>query len=231
MLPIAILQNDESVPPGLLIDSLEVRQTPYTLVEVFRGAALPDLDRVAGVVILGGHMGAYEERDHPFLVAEKELTRRAVERRRPLLGICLGCQIIADALGGAAYRVEPQEAGLVDLEVTEAGSRDATGQAIEGPMVSWHHDSFDVPPGGVLLAVSDQYPQVFRAGSAIGVQYHPEATPDILRAWLERDGASLEEIGMDPTRFFDAARLNRTPLWDRADALFGAWIAEVETAV
>jgi GMP synthase (glutamine-hydrolysing) len=179
------------------------------------------------VVILGGHMGAYEERDHPFLVAEKELTRRAVERGRPLLGICLGCQIIADALGGAAYRVEPQEAGLVDLEVTEAGRQDAVGRAIAGPVVSWHHDSFDVPPVGVLLAVSDRYPQVFRAGSAIGVQFHPEATPEILERWLRRDGASLAEIGMDPGEFLADALADQALLRDRADDLFGAWISEV----
>ena len=230
MLPIAVLQNDKSVPPGLLIESLEVRRAPYSLIEVFRDAPLPDLREVAGVVILGGHMGAYEEQDYPFLAEEKNLVRVAVQRGLPLLGICLGCQIIADALGGSAYRVEPQEAGLVDLELTSAGRRDAVGRAITGPMVAWHHDSWDLPPGGALLATSDQYPQVFRAGSAIGVQYHPETTPEILAGWLERDGASLEEIGMDPGRFLTATLANQSHLRKRAGALFSAWISEVETA-
>jgi GMP synthase (glutamine-hydrolysing) len=226
VLPIAILQNDESAPPGLLIDSLETRQAPYTVVEVFRGASLPTLDQLSGVVILGGHMGAYEEEAHPFLVEEKELTKRAVERALAVLGICLGCQIIADALGGSAYRVDPQEAGLIDLQVTETGKGDPVGRAIEGPMLSWHHDSWDVPPSGVLLAVSDRYPQAFRIGSALGVQYHPEATTEILGAWLERDGASLEDIGLDPAQFLERAQASRLPLRHRADRLFGAWIAE-----
>jgi GMP synthase (glutamine-hydrolysing) len=224
--PIAILQNDESVPPGLLIGSLEARQVPYTLIVVFRDESLPDPGDVGGLVILGGHMGAYEEEDHPFLVAEKELTRLAFGRDLPVLGICLGCQIIADALGGAAYRVEPQEAGLIELDVTAAGEKDPVGGAVEGPMLSWHHDSWDLPPGGTLLAASDKYPQVLRVGSVLGVQYHPEASPEILERWLLRDGASLAEIGLDPAGFLESARVNRRPLRDRADALFGAWIAE-----
>jgi GMP synthase (glutamine-hydrolysing) len=229
MLPIAILQNDESVPVGLLGDSLAARHISVELIEVFRRDSLPDLDEVSGVVILGGHMGAYEEPDHPFLVEEKKLVRLAVDLGRPLLGICLGCQIVADALGGGAYRVEPQEAGLVDLRVTATGCQDPLGSAIEGPMVSWHHDSWDLPPEGILLATSDRYPQAFRVGSAVGVQFHPEATPGILEGWIRRDAASLHEIGVDPIQFLGAVRAAEAVLGDRADRLFGAWIAEAQS--
>jgi GMP synthase-like glutamine amidotransferase len=230
VLPIAIVQNDDSVPPGLLNDSLATRQVPAKLIEVFRGEPLPDLHEVSGVVILGGHMGAYDEQDHPFLVEEKELVRSAVRREVPLLGICLGCQIIADALGGKAYRVEPQEAGLVDLVLTEEGLCDQFGSAIAGPMASWHRDSWDLPPLGTLLAASDRYPQALRVGSAVGVQFHPEVTPGILDGWIRRDGTALLEIGLDPSRFLSAVQASREALRDRADRLFGAWLAEVQSS-
>jgi GMP synthase (glutamine-hydrolysing) len=229
--PIAILQNDESVPPGLLGDSLAIRQVPAKLIEVFRGESWPDLDEISGIVILGGHMGAYEEQEHPFLVREKELVRYAVLRDVPLLGICLGCQIIADALGGKAYRVEPLEAGLVDLRVTEEGLRDSLGSIIEGPMASWHHDGWDLPPHGELLASSDQYPQALRVGSAVGVQFHPEVTPGILEGWIRRDGSALLEIGLDPSRFLSEVKVSGEALRDRADRLFGAWLAEVDSSI
>jgi GMP synthase (glutamine-hydrolysing) len=227
LLPIAILQNDESVPAGLLGESLARRQVPVECIEVFRGQSLPDLGEVSGVAILGGRMGAYEEAAHPFLKVQKEMVRSAVDLNVPVLGICLGCQIIADAQGGRAYRVEPQEAGLVDLRLTEDGLGDPMGMAVEGPMVSWHNDSWDLPPGGSLLAVSDQYPQAFRVGSAVGVQFHPEVTIPILEGWLNRDGDSLLEVGLSPDGFLDAVRAVRLSLHDRADRLFGAWVEEV----
>lgn len=181
--------------------------------------------------MLGGHMGAYDEGEHPFLVREKELVRSAVRRNLPLLGICLGCQIIADALGGQAYRVEPLEAGLVDLRVTEEGLRDSLGSAMEGPMASWHHDGWDLPPHGVLLASSDRYPQALRVGSAVGVQFHPEVTPGILEGWIRRDGTALLEIGLDPSRFLSEVEVSGEALRDRADRLFGAWLAEVQSSL
>lgn len=227
MRPVAILQNDGLVPPGLLGESFAERSVPGVVIEVFRGDSLPEPGEVSGVAILGGHMGAYDEQAHPFLTEEKELVRRAVGRGVPVLGICLGCQVIADALGGRAYRVEPQEAGLIDLRVTEAGLQDSVMAVLEGPLASWHHDSWDLPPGGTLLAVSDRYPQALRVGSAIGVQFHPEVTPDILEGWIGRNGDSLHEVGMDPALFLDALRASRDALRRRADRLFGAWISEV----
>lgn len=228
MLPIAILQNDESVPLGVLGDSLAARRVPVTLVEVFRGEPLPDLAEVSGVVIKGGRMGAFEEQAFPFLVEEKNLVRNAVDRRVPALGICLGCQIIADAMGGSAYRVEPQEAGVITLQMTEAGRRDRLFRDWSAPTVSWHHDSWDLPPDGTLLAESDQYPQALRVGSAVGVQFHPEVTPRIVGGWIRRDGDSLHEIGIDPAEFMGEVHGSFEAMRVQADRFFQAWIDEVE---
>jgi GMP synthase (glutamine-hydrolysing) len=107
--------------------------------------------------------------------------------------------------------------------------RDPVIAVLESPLASWHHDSWDLPPGGTLLAVSDRYPQAFRAGSAIGVQFHPEVTPDILGGWIGRSGDSLREVGMDPAVFLEALRASRDVLRRRADMLFGAWISEVRS--
>jgi GMP synthase-like glutamine amidotransferase len=226
MLPIVIVQNDEFDPPGLLSDSLAERDIPAELVEVFQGAPIPDLGEVSGLVLLGGHMSAYEEQAYSFLVEEKELVRAAVREGVPVLGICLGCQIVADALGGQAYRVEPQEVGLIDINLTEAGSSDPGLAGVEGPFASWHHDSWDLPPGGTLLADSDLYPQAFRFGSALGVQFHPELTVGVLESWIRRDADALGEIGMNPNPFLSAMQASWPALRERADGLFGAWLAE-----
>jgi GMP synthase (glutamine-hydrolysing) len=79
-----------------------------------------------------------------------------------------------------------------------------------------------------LLAKSDRYPQALRIGSAVGVQFHPEVTPAILEGWLQRDGAALYEIGMDPSEFLSAVEASQDVLRARADRLFGAWIDEVK---
>jgi GMP synthase-like glutamine amidotransferase len=145
-----------------------------------------------------------------------------------VLGICLGCQIIADALGGRAYRVDPQEAGLIDIRLNDAGLRDPVLAEVTGPFASWHHDSWDLPPGGTLLAVTDLYPQAFRSGSAVGVQFHPEVTAEVLQGWIRRGESSLRDSGVDPSEFLSTFQNSRQSFVRRADVLFGAWIAEVQ---
>ncbi len=227
MLPIAILQNDQTNPPGLLGTSLAGRKLPFSLIEVFRGEPMPDLAKVSGVVLLGGSMGAFEEQVYPFLVEEKALVRGAVDQGLPVMGICLGCQIVADALGGRAYRVEPQEVGLIDVHVTSAGERDAVLAGVAGVFASWHHDSFDLPSGATLLAESHLYPQALRFGSAVGVQFHPEVTAGVLEDWIDCGAPALREAGVDGAGLLRAFHTSQPGLRDRADALFGAWIAEV----
>lgn len=228
MRPISILFHDEGVPLGLLGEGLS--QVSVREVRLNRGDDLPALDEVGAIISLGGHMGAYEETGHPFLGAEKAFLREAVAAAVPALGVCLGCQIMADALGGRAYRAPVEEAGFIDLRMTDEGRADPVLGVLTEPMPSWHGDTFDLPPGAVLLARSEAYPQAFRLGSALGVQFHPEVTPAILQKWIDRDPVALYRVGVDPARFVADLEERRDALQDEATRLVRAWLEEVRAA-
>lgn len=179
------------------------------------------------VIVLGGHMGAYDTAEHQWLVDEKEFLQRTLAEGTPILGVCLGAQLLAEVAGGAAYRSPTVEAGFVTIVSTAVGERDATVAAIDGPVVAWHHDTFDLPPGAELLATTDSYPHAFRVGSALGVQFHPEVTPEMFDEWIATTGtAELEEAGLDPGAF--AARLDaeRERLRAQAVRFFRTWLEE-----
>lgn len=172
-------------------------------------------------------MGAYDEGDHPWLTAEKEFIRMQLADETPLLGVCLGSQLLADVIGGRAYRSEGTEAGFITLQRTEAGRADETVSAIDGPVVSWHHDTFDLPPGADLLAFTGGYPQAFRYGSALGVQFHPEVTPEMWRRWVAMAGTDdLVEAGVDPEAFSQRLTDESERLRDQAVSFFRAWLEE-----
>ncbi len=230
MLPIAILQHGDEVPPGYLGGVLEDSATPFRVFPLHTGATLPGVEGWSAVVSLGGIMGAYEEEHYPFLHAEKQLIRDAVAAAVPVLGICLGCQVIADALGGRAYKAEHPEVAFATLTHVNAG--DPVLCELDGPVVVFHEDTWDPPPGTAVLAHSDRYPQAFRTGSALGIQPHPEATPEMVERWLDtpRGRAEAEAAGADPARFLERLRGARHTGEDLARRLFGAWLEEVRRA-
>jgi GMP synthase (glutamine-hydrolysing) len=136
-------------------------------------------------VVMGGPMGAFDDLDHPHLPAERELIAECASRDIPVLGVCLGAQLLAASLGGRVYRGPTLEVGLGTVQLTEDGRRDPVlGPA--GPelaVLHWHQDTFELPDGATLLASSAQYcHQAFRVGMAYGLQFH-----------VEIDGAALEQ--------------------------------------
>ena len=140
-----------------------------------------------GLVVLGGAMDADETDAHPHLARTVELVRDAAARSVPTLGICLGAQLAAAALGGRAYPGPAgEELGWTKVELTEAGRADPVTGALSEPaeLFEWHHDVFDPPPGATLLAGGAVYPsQAFRLGSVVAVQFHPEVDGPLLAGW------------------------------------------------
>jgi GMP synthase (glutamine-hydrolysing) len=144
------------------------------------------LDGVDGLAVLGGVMDADETHDYPHLARTMALLRDAAARSAPALGICLGAQLAAAALGGRAYPGPTgEELGWTKVELTAAGRDDPVTGALEEPaeLFEWHHDTFDPPPGATLLAGGAVYPQAFRLGSVVAVQFHPEVDAPMLTGW------------------------------------------------
>ncbi|NTV49081.1 MAG: type 1 glutamine amidotransferase [Geobacteraceae bacterium] len=193
-----IIQNDPEVPAGNIIDHLSV---PHFVCQLYNGDRLPDVADISAIIVLGGAMGAGDDHLHPFLADLKALIGNVVSAEIPYLGICLGGQLLAAAVGG---RVEPgrwEEVGNLNVYLTDAGINDPlfNGLPAEFRTFQWHHDSFDIPEGGVLLASSEACPnQAFRVGRAAwGLQFHPEVTERIIRDWCAWESlapAATEEL-------------------------------------
>lgn len=189
MIPLlTIIQNDPEVPLGTYADCLEELAAPYRTVHPCRGEMLPEAEGVAAAIVLGGAMGVHDTDRHPFLRDVKRFIAEMVERVVPLLGICLGGQLLADVLGAmVTYNSPHREKGTLPVILTEEGERDPlfAGMSREFVSFQWHNDSFLVPEGGVLLASSPTCPgQAFRYGPvAYGTQFHPEVNRRIIADW------------------------------------------------
>jgi GMP synthase-like glutamine amidotransferase len=189
-----IIQNDPEVPPGNLLDHLTI---PYSVHHPYRGDCLPEIGEISALIIMGGAMGANDDVRHPFLTDLKNLIRSVVANRIPYLGICLGGQLLAAALGAKVVSNRWEELGTLTVSLTQEGNADYLFSGISEKFTTfqWHHDSFDIPDGAVLLATSAKCPhQAFRVGkSAWGVQFHPEVTEKIIRDWCAWGSSSPEK--------------------------------------
>jgi GMP synthase-like glutamine amidotransferase len=143
------------------------------------------------LVPLGSEFAAYDE-SRPFVQRSRVLLERAVERDVPVLGVCFGGQLLARVLGGQAFRAPESEIGWIPVR-----SRDP-GLVPEGPWFQWHFDSFTTPPGATLIAETDAGAQAFVSGRHLGVQFHPEVTPEIMEGWVSTYRHELDEEGVDP---------------------------------
>ncbi|NNC92507.1 MAG: type 1 glutamine amidotransferase, partial [Acidimicrobiia bacterium] len=161
---VLVLQHSEIAGPGWLADALMEAGIEFEVINLSAGMQVPDTTTWKGVAVLGGRMGAYEEDEYPFLADEKRLLAALVEEDVPVLGICLGAQLLADACGGRTYKAPDTEAGLHALMLTDAGEADPVLETITDRVVVSHGDTFHLPPDAVLLASSDRYQHAFRVG-------------------------------------------------------------------
>lgn len=226
MKPIAILEHGHHIPPGRLGDVLAEANVPVLRVPLWAGAALPHLDDVGAVVSLGGLQGAYETH-YPYLRAEKAWLADAARRELAVLGICLGSQLLADALGGRAFRAPAVEAAVIELDMTDAGRSDPVFSELTGPVLTMHQDTWEPPPKAAVLAVTDDFPQAFRLGSVLAIQPHPEATVGIVDRWMEEGSDTwLAERGGDPDSLMADLRTAEDDTGEAARRFFAAWLEE-----
>jgi GMP synthase (glutamine-hydrolysing) len=206
----------------------------------YRDAPIDDLDdptveAAELLIVLGGPIGAYEIDAYPFLVKEIALLERRLSRGLPTLGICLGCQLIAKALGARVFRGHAKEIGWGRLTLTEAGLRSCLQPlADESAMVlHWHGDTFDLPAGARRLARTKVYEnQAFVHGeSCLALQFHAEVDPRRLEAWFVGHAVELSVAGVAVAglRATTAAAVAVAPL--QAERVFGAWLGMVDRLI
>lgn len=150
----------------------------------------------SAVVILGGPMAVYD--NLPYLQNEQELVRDAIRNDVPVLGICLGSQLIAQAAGGRVFRGQRKEIGWFDVSLSDEG-RKGLFAGLETPIkvFQWHGDTYELPKEATVLAYSDLYPQAFKVGSAYGVQFHLEVDRPMTESWIQEYGSEVraENLG------------------------------------
>jgi GMP synthase (glutamine-hydrolysing) len=219
----AVLQHVPFEGPGLVATQAQAHGIELDERHLYQGDALPHIEELAGLVVLGGPMGVGDIEQHPHLAGEISLLAEAVAAGMPVLGVCLGAQLLACALGGEVSPTGSSELGIGSVVLTPAGERDGvlgpSGRSV--PVLHWHEDMFTIPPGAELLASSDRcVNQAFRTGRAYGLQFHveldaglvasmePHLPPEV--ALHAAEVAAVESTGRAILgRFFDAAQDHR----------------------
>jgi GMP synthase (glutamine-hydrolysing) len=202
MKPVCILRNVSHETAGSLESHLAEAGTEVRYFDLFRKTRrrLP-LQEAAALVVMGGPMSVHEVEQYPFLAAEMNWIQQAVEQQLPMLGICLGSQLLAKAMGAKVYPNQAKEIGWYPLEMLPAAAEDPLFAGCRGTetVFQWHGDTFDLPPGAVLLARSALCThQAFRVGPcAWGLQFHIEMTPDMVDSWLREPGNCGELAQLD----------------------------------
>ncbi len=205
MREVIVLEHTPAAGLSGFTEVLDARTTmaPWRRIHVPDGAPLPDdLDTVAGLIVMGGAMSSVDPTAHAWMPPELDLLRRAVAEDLPVLGVCLGAQLLATALGGeVATRTVPQ-VGFLPLHQTDEARGDEVlaGWPDGAPALFIHEDQVTtLPPDAMSLLTGGDGVPAWRVGDAWAVQFHPEVTPDQLRSWVE-DGlldALLERSGVE----------------------------------
>jgi GMP synthase (glutamine-hydrolysing) len=208
--PWVVSQHVPYEGPGLVARCLEDAGWPVEVVRPDRGERFPDVATLGGLVVMGGPMGVGDGDLHPWLGSERDLLAAAVDAGLPVLGVCLGAQQLAAALGGTVTTGPGPELGVGTVTLTPAGRVDPVFgpeygglSATDVPCVHWYQDTFSLPGGAVHLAATRTFPhQAFRVGRrAYGLQFHVEVDAALAEAWrphlpggMELDGPSVARI-------------------------------------
>ncbi len=234
MAKVYVLQHHPVEILGSIADALESAALAWQYVRIFDGHPVPtSIKGAGGLIVMGGPMGVYQTDRYPWLADEMKLIQDAVAHKRPVLGVCLGAQIVAAALGA---KVERNPAGKeigwhpVRLEAAARDDRLMRGLPDTFTPFHWHGDIFGLPAGAVSLASSDKTPcQAFRfADNVYGLQFHIEVTPESVAAMAAEWPRELDKEGIAGDRMIAESERFAAPLEAMAEQVFSRWAAPIE---
>lgn len=230
---VLILQHVPWEKPGRILDSLDDMEMPYQVVNVAKTKKpeLPNFNEVAGVVIMGGPMGALDFDEYPGLKAEAKLARAAIAVNKPVLGVCLGHQIIATALGAKLKSGKEPEIGFAPIKRIDKHDYFSMWDKTIN-VLHWHNDVVSLPEGAQPLARSAATKnQAFRFGSALGLQFHLEVTPTLLEEWLDEPSMvkDLKAAGGSKSKLREDFAECNPRLQPLADQVFSGFAARCNT--
>ncbi|HEY6397175.1 MAG TPA: type 1 glutamine amidotransferase [Solirubrobacteraceae bacterium] len=204
-----VIQHEEPTPGGHVHRWLEERGADQDVYRIDLEEREPDPREYSMIVSLGSEFAAFDD-SVPWLEREKQLLMNATQADVPVLGICFGGQLLARVLGGESFR------GSAEIGWLPVSSEDES-LVPPGPWFQWHFDSFTPPPAARLIAKSPVGPQAYTVGRSLGVQFHPEVTPEIMDSWVAAYHHELDQAGVDPDKLLEEthreAERNRDSAW------------------
>ena len=215
-----IVQHEGPTPPGLVSDWLAQRAASVDVLRIDLEDRVPDPHQYDLIVSLGSEFPAFDD-SVPFIGRETKLIQEAAAADVPFLGLCFGGQLMARVLGGRSFRAERSEIGWLPVRTNDPEL------VAEGPWFQWHFDSFALPPGAKLIAETDIGPQAYVIGRSLGLQFHPEITPEIMDAWVSAYRHELDAEGIDPDALLEETRRRATSARANAERLLNAYLDNV----
>jgi GMP synthase (glutamine-hydrolysing) len=233
MAKIWVLQHHPAENLGAIADALEEAALAWQYVRVFDGAPIPkDMKGAGGLIVMGGPEAVYQLDRYPYLRDEIGLIESALKANCPILGVCLGSELLAATLGASVLRGEHREIGWYEVRLTPAAKTDRILHGLPEKFVAchWHSDVFDLPRSAVALASSELTAiQAFRYGEkAYGLLFHAEMTREIIAALVREFGAGLKRVGVDGDAILAAAERHLAVLSTIASKIFGRWAAPIQ---
>lgn len=208
---------------------LAARGYDVTIMDAGVDELLEPMVRSDLVIVLGGPIGVYEQDKYPFLMDEIRALQERLAQRRPTLGICLGAQLMAAALGASVHPGGQKELGWEPITLTAAGMDSCLRVLESQPVLHWHGDTFDIPPGAERLASTRMYEnQAFSLGSnVLALQFHPELDPDRFEQWLIGHAVELGAAGVDVPAFRATVKQGGSSLRNASSRVLAHWLEQL----